>query len=713
MPLKFNPFTGNLDYYSIPKSTPNQLAWFNSLGLLESLAPWSVDPDLGLLSNITSVPGGDSRATLYPIRYQANLNGTVTGIASFLDLDFSGAGFTENIYGIDMTVSAPINTDLYLLSLSSSSTVGGSARGISIALDTPVTNDMTLLEARAGQPVGGNFQGLSIGNAAVTTNNVSMVSLNYSGTTGINFYGFSSYSNGTVAGDFRHIQLGNDGPVAGNSSGVVIFDNNNITQSNTGFGYYHNGNIGSGANSFSTFDQNIGSGTIDADFSGFNLNSSTTFLKSYSGLNINNSGTLSSAGLTGVALHNTGVFTTSGAYARGMTFNNQAAGYGLVGYSVTNDHNMSDSIQGFHFNSNGNSRTSTALDVIMSGIATDDVQGIRLNMSGQSSTNQEPTGIQVNMPLQTQTGQHVAALSTNNGVVGFNSQSYASSNGFVETGNNFSITTEVKAGSPLTNTDLLLTLIQSNLLVNDDIASGPIGLDTNMLAAVSQLSVNTGKTVPLLRSFLLGTSVPQGSGGTVTEHVVLELLGLPSFGGSVTNPTRVGIQDSILLGQNFSDGATDVWGIRWRDVNSEHSLSRLALNTASMKCSSKVRLEINDGHIRSTQTTPPTITPDTNAGTGATTSILNATDSAGFIELVTGVGPFGAGPVLAVTFDQPYNVAPIVVIYPANAQASADISNNQIFCPSASTTQFTINFGVAPILPATTYRWNYFVIETQ
>lgn len=139
-----------------------------------------------------------------------------------------------------------------------------------------------------------------------------------------------------------------------------------------------------------------------------------------------------------------------------------------------------------------------------------------------------------------------------------------------------------------------------------------------------------------------------------------------------------------------------------------------AIGDVGAPIETNVLLSIKDGHIKSKQTTAPTITPNTNAGTGATTTLSNATDTAGIINLTTGTASFGAGIVATITFNKSYATAPIVIISPANAQAAADGgSAHHIYYPPASTTGFTINFGVQPNSSSTLYQWQYYVIETQ
>lgn len=123
-------------------------------------------------------------------------------------------------------------------------------------------------------------------------------------------------------------------------------------------------------------------------------------------------------------------------------------------------------------------------------------------------------------------------------------------------------------------------------------------------------------------------------------------------------------------------------------------------------------LTIKNGHIKTQQTTAPTTTTNANAGTGASSSVSNATDTAGKLSLTTGsLATPAAGVQTTVNFNKTYNVAPIVTLTPTNANAAGGVSTLQTFVTS-TTSGFSINFGIAGAA-TTTYTWNYMVIETQ
>lgn len=120
-----------------------------------------------------------------------------------------------------------------------------------------------------------------------------------------------------------------------------------------------------------------------------------------------------------------------------------------------------------------------------------------------------------------------------------------------------------------------------------------------------------------------------------------------------------------------------------------------------------------DSHLRSNQTTAPTALANANAGTGASVSLITATDTAGVIELTTGIGPYAAGAMVDVTFNKAYSVAPVVVFCPANAAAAQSTSPHDIYVDAISTTGFSIMFGQQENSSGVVYKWNYMVIETQ
>lgn len=113
-----------------------------------------------------------------------------------------------------------------------------------------------------------------------------------------------------------------------------------------------------------------------------------------------------------------------------------------------------------------------------------------------------------------------------------------------------------------------------------------------------------------------------------------------------------------------------------------------------------------NSHLKSTQTTAPTVVADAAAGTGASASVTNATDVAGQISITTGTLGISTGSYATITFNKVYGVAPIIILTPASGTLSTSVY------VTSTTTTFSINFAVAGGI-SSTYLINYNIIETQ
>lgn len=610
-------------------------------------------------------------------------------------------GTTSDAYGINQTVQVDgtLTNVLYGFSQSLIASGGSSvetAIGINNYFSGNIVNSYTGEVIAYNGDVGNTFIAHHINHQGSVTNLA--IGYNYArdgaSLGGLNVFNANVNSSSPVTGNFRFLNFTNDAAISEFGAGTLIYQSGAVTKGWVGHGVYVSGNVGDGTSNIVGTDISFGGAvTLNGFIYGLNFNNTCTIIGPTYGSNVNNQGALSGGNLIGHNFVNNGAMT--GSYdIMGGAVSNSGAGYRFIGFTANNSADMSEEIRGYYFYTDGDARTATGLDIIMSGNITDDARAIRVDVSALTSSS---------------TTNHIHSAEYTGGLFSIQSAFSPFSGVGVDVGNNFTVTTTIPLGTPLTGTDQILTLMQPNLIADDDIATGPFGLDTNMFGLVSEVAVGSGKTIPLLRTMLLGTSVPLGSGGTITEHVVLEMLGLPSFGGSVTCPTKVGIQDSILLGQAFSDGATaNSWFIRVRDEFVENHLPRLAINTTSLKNSTNVRLEVRNGHVKSDQTTPPAIAANTNAGTGATASVTGATDTAGSITLTTGTGAWAAGPQADITFDLAYNAAPKIVLFPREVNAAAASTNVYV---TRSTTGFSIEF-VAADVAATTYEWDYVIIET-
>jgi len=476
-------------------------------------------------------------------------------------------------------------------------------------------------------------------------------------------------STGTVGNDFRMLQLGNNGAVTNNSAGVLSTQSGIVDGSHTGFGSYVNGNVGTTGNNNTIvhFDASTygNTNTVSGSIFGFNM-------------------------------FNEHDVPDTNSVIQGININNATAGtgYRFSGMNVYNQADMDEEFRGVQITNDGDSRTATGIDVYMNANTTDDAQGLRINMTNQTTSS---------------TTQHVRSMDVTGGLSNIFSTFLPFDNGTIDIGNNFTVSTQVASGSPLTTgVDVIQTLIQNNLQLDDTIAPGGFGLGLNGTAIINQLAFGTGVTQPTYTALLAGATVPAGSGGTLTDYQALEIVGLPSFGGSITNTNRTGIQDANTAGQDFCNGATNCWFLKVRDANAENHVGKLSINTASKTVSSNVKLEVHDGHIRNTQTTQPVATADANAGTGANCSV-SGTDSHGRIDLEMGSASWASGAQCAIVFDSPYNSNPICTFSPENADAGVAPTTVQPWL-ATSTTDMVMFFVTADIA-ANEYSWTYHCVE--
>lgn len=98
------------------------------------------------------------------------------------------------------------------------------------------------------------------------------------------------------------------------------------------------------------------------------------------------------------------------------------------------------------------------------------------------------------------------------------------------------------------------------------------------------------------------------------------------------------------------------------------------------------------------------------AGTSPSAVTISGHDTAGNVSVTTGTLPTASGTVLTVTFGTAYGSAPHVVLYPANA-ATALLSGVSMVYVTSTTGTFVITAGTTGLTAATTYSWEYHVIQ--
>jgi hypothetical protein len=143
-------------------------------------------------------------------------------------------------------------------------------------------------------------------------------------------------------------------------------------------------------------------------------------------------------------------------------------------------------------------------------------------------------------------------------------------------------------------------------------------------------------------------------------------------------------------------------------------------NSASNALTERFRIWNNGGirtlgfaqsyHLRG-GTSAPTLSTNTGAGTNSSSSLTLATDMAGRVSVTIGNSPATASPIFTVTFNVQYSAAPIIIMTPANAAASALSGAQNVYVYSTSTTNFIVYSGTNALATGTTYIWNYHAIQ--
>jgi hypothetical protein len=157
------------------------------------------------------------------------------------------------------------------------------------------------------------------------------------------------------------------------------------------------------------------------------------------------------------------------------------------------------------------------------------------------------------------------------------------------------------------------------------------------------------------------------------------------------------------------------WALKFEDTSPSQvagnfaSLTRFLAGGASS--ATNTTLVTKDGNWKTTQTTAPTTTINANAGIGASASVAHATDVAGQLTLTTTATSSASGVQVTVNFNKTFNVAPIVSMTPASANAASLLVSSGVYVTS-STSGFAVNFATADAI-GHSYVFNYLCMETQ
>lgn len=666
--------TGNISAANYPPTgSANSFSGFDGSGNLFSIPGWSLDSTTHGLQAYTRDDISGSR-NLHSIEAAWEIPATVSAdintlnIDSHFDRDNTGESITGRWSGLNLSQRLEGSGKVPFLQGAAIQTNigenGGQAdniEGLGVSIDLADTGGATT----------GNVRGINLdidAGPGTITNDLTMMNLSSRKDINGNFNAIqtNNSNDGIVSGDFRFLNLGNGAEVEGNTAGALMFFNGKMDKAFTGLGIFgNNTEIGDGSSYLVGVDVNLQNTILHGGMNGFAFSMNDA------------------SSITGT---NSTVNAFNGNIPTGVT------GYRATGLSWFDGSDMTEEKRGIQLTMQGSSRTASGLDINMQGEVTDDARGLRIDVNNLSTSS---------------TTQHINAMEVSGGTIAMRGKFKPFDNMGVEIGNGFFFDSTID--HDLVGTDQLIQFHQSNLILDHDIAMGPFGLGTVMSGFVSQIAGAGGKHVDNLRTMLVGTTVPQGTGHLVDKHQVITMLGLPSFGGSVVNPYRVGIEDAPgLVGQNFCDGASECWTFKSNDPNGDvYFAKNVIIGGSTQHDVSNAGVVVTDKHIRVLQTNPPAASVDTddgsNAGTDATCTLDSGdTDHNMHMTLETGVGA-SAGAQCQVEFDQTYDVPPHCVFSPMNENAATASMN--VFIPQPNGGNFQIRF-VNPDVAPTSYEWS-------
>lgn len=193
-------------------------------------------------------------------------------------------------------------------------------------------------------------------------------------------------------------------------------------------------------------------------------------------------------------------------------------------------------------------------------------------------------------------------------------------------------------------------------------------------------------------------TIIQHTGAGTTTNAYGFYTTITKSAGTLTN--AYGVYIDAIAGDTLS------YGLYQAGTSPNYLAGKLGIGVVP---TTNVCLDTKDGHIRSQQTTGPTDVEQAGLGATGTSVLANHTDNAGKITLTPNGAGIAAGAQSIVTFNKAFNVAPIVVLTPIDANSGANAV--QVYVTSTTTT-FTINFTVAGGA-GTAYGYYYMVHETQ
>lgn len=599
-----------------PTGTPNTFAGFDAAGLLFSIVGWNFDPttygasvdlnydpDAGatVINRLTVNTDPSNSNSNQVIAFElaaaqdAGDSGNDGGELMTLNVgsDYSGSG-TLNIlraFVIDQhsgdgsstgTISNLNAAEIY--SEITSDTTVGSGRGLLVqtANNGTLVNDYAILHTNFnGSAVGNSLTGVDVSLQA-DANTLTSFNSNIQNNSTQNTYHYNSSSSGVAGQDLLIFNSNNTGAVGNNYYGVALSNNADIGTNLTGVSVNNAGHVLSSLNAFAINNQ----GDVDANFNGLLVLNSGNLTQGAAAIGANFSGGTLGGNLYGLALTNSmdGSLTDTTIY--GANISNSGAANRFSGFDANNSADQQEEIRGFSFNSTGDARTGTGLDISYTGNFTNDINGVRVDMQNATSSD----GL-----------NSINALKTTGGKVAHDGSSFSvgstldtATSGTLNNPfglNNLGGTFNIAAGFPITGG---LFGIGNNLgigvVFDDDMPPDGtgIGLGFVMNGFLTQLAPGTGKTMDSLTFMGAGAQIVSGD-GTIDKLALFRAIGILPGPSSPTINNIYGFKvDSVLTAAN----PVNAWGLFVDAPDAENFMSKLAIGTSTKKVDIGVALDV-------------------------------------------------------------------------------------------------------------------------
>jgi hypothetical protein len=242
----------------------------------------------------------------------------------------------------------------------------------------------------------------------------------------------------------------------------------------------------------------------------------------------------------------------------------------------------------------------------------------------------------------------------------------------------------------------------------------------------------TSTTVTGATTNIQGDTVKLQNAAGTTTYLTIASSGAATFAGAATIAGAATLSSTLgVTGATTLSGATSVGGVLTAtgtvlnkvtsptalQIQNASAVNLFVADTTNMVISVKgtdttfANLTVTDAHVKSTQTTAPTIATPTNCGASATAAMTaGSTDTAGSFTITSGTDSTASTCDTTITFRKAYATAPKLIITVGNS--SVPSTQRSIYVSAKSATNFTVTFGSSAAgANSTTYTFSYIVIE--